>query len=428
MTEISIPHLFTPREYQIPIFAAMDGDYRRACLVWHRRAGKDLTLWNLTIKKALERRGTYFYALPVYTQAKKVIWQGMSNEGFRFLSHVPKEIIRNLNNTEMRITLKNGSIIQLIGTDNIDSIVGTNPVGMVFSEYALQNPKACEPVRPIPAPPAGSAVFNFTPRGRNHGWRLFKMAENNPDWFVQRLDVDDTGLLTPKDIERERTEGMPEELIASEYFCSWDAALPGAYYREQLDRAHTDNRITSVPHRPGYPVYTGWDIGVGDATGIWFIQVIGNDLHVIDYEQHSGEGLPFYVNLIKEKGYTYAEHFAPHDIVAREFASGKSRLEMARDLSLYLTVVRKSPIDDGINCVRAMFNRFQFDQDKCGHGIDCLAAYRKEFDDKHQMWKTKPVHDWSSHAADAFRSFCMGFDEMAHQHHNRPTRVIRAIG
>ena len=428
MTEISIPHRFTPREYQVPVFAAMDGDYSRACLVWHRRAGKDLSLWNLTIKKALERRGAYFYTLPTYNQAKKVIWTGMSNEGIRFLDHIPKQIIRNLNNTEMRITLKNGSLIQLVGTDNIDSIVGTNPVGVVFSEYALQNPKAWELIRPILALNNGWAVFNFTPRGRNHGFRLFTMAESNPDWFVQRLGVEDTGLLDAEAIERERAEGMPEELIQSEYFCSWDAPLPGAYYKEQLDKAHMDKRITTVPWTQALPVYTGWDIGIGDSTAIFFVQSVDNKLHVIDYEQHSGEALPFYVNMIKEKPYTYAEHFAPHDIGHREFSTGKSRVEMARDLGLFLQVGRKTPIDDGINCVRASFNKMHFDVEKCGHGIDCLAAYRKEFDEKHQTWKVRPVHDWSSHAADAMRTFCMGWDEYAHNTNTRPTRVIRALG
>ena len=426
--QISIPYNFEPRSYQVDIFAALDGDYKRACLVWHRRAGKDLTLWNLTIKKALERRGTYFYTLPTYNQAKKVIWSGMSNEGVRFLEHIPKQIIRNLNNTEMRVTLKNGSVIQLVGTDNIDTIVGTNPVGVVFSEYALQNPKAWELIRPILALNNGWAVFNYTPRGRNHGFRLFSMADKNPDWFVQRLTVEDTGLLDDEAIERERNEGMPEELIQSEYFCSWDAPLPGAYLKEQLDRARADNRVTTVPWTVSAPGYTGWDIGIGDSTAIWFVQPMHNKLHVIDYEEHTGEGLAFYVNLLKEKKYTYAEHFAPHDIQAREFASGKTRLEMARDLGLFFTVVRKSPVDDGINCIRSTFNKFWFDEEKTGHGIDCLAAYRKDFDEKNQTWKVRPVHDWSSHAADAMRSFCMGWDEMAHNQFGRPTRVIRALG
>lgn len=406
----------------------MDGDYSRACLVWHRRAGKDLTLWNLVIKKALERRGSYFYLLPTYSQARKVIWMGMSNEGFRFIDHIPDKIIRNLNNTEMRITLKNGSYIQLVGTDNIDSIVGTNPVGVVFSEYSLQNPKAWELIRPILTLNQGWAVFNFTPRGRNHGFRLFTMADGNPDWFVQRLTVEDTGLLDDIGIDKERAEGMPEELIQSEYFCSWDAALPGAYYKDQLDQARQSGRVGSVPWSTHLPVYTAFDIGVGDATSIWFCQFVDNKIHFIDYEQHQGEGLPFYVNLLKSKPYTYAEHFAPHDIQHREFSTGKSRLEMASDLGIYFSVVRKHPIDDGINCVRAMFNKFHFDEEKCSHGIDCLGAYRKEFDEKNQTWKLKPLHDWSSHASDSLRYFCMGWDEAAHNQLGRATRVVRALG
>lgn len=426
--DLRIPYKFEPRSYQLPVFIAMDGDYNRACLVWHRRAGKDLTLWNLTIKKALERRGTYFYTLPTYNQAKKVIWSGMSNEGFRFLDHVPKQIIKNLNNTEMRITLKNGSVIQLVGTDNIDSIVGTNPIGVVFSEYSLQNPRAWELIRPILALNNGWAIFNFTPRGRNHGFRLFTMADGNPDWFTQLLTVEDTNLLDAEAIERERAEGMPEELIQSEYFCSWDAALPGAYYRDQLDRARVEKRVTCVPWQTAQPVYTSWDIGIGDSTAIIFVQYVDNKIHIIDYEQNTGEGLPFYINMLKEKPYTYADHFAPHDITAREFASGKSRLEMARDLGMFFTIVTKHPVDDGINCVRSMFNRFYIDEDKCSHLIDCIAAYRKEFDEKHQTWRVRPLHDWSSHAADALRYFCMGWDEMAHNVMGKPTRVIRALG
>lgn len=221
--EITIPHKFNPRTYQLPFLEAMDNGYKRAFLVWHRRAGKDKECFNFMVKKAFERVGTYFYFLPEYAQAKKVIWDNIDNDGFRMLDHIPKEVVKSINKTELKIDLVNGSVIQLLGADTFDkSGVGTNPVGVVFSEYPINRPEIWGFVRPILKVNGGWAVFNGTPRGQNHAYELLKMAEGLPEtWFTQILTVEDTNVLSKEDIDQERAEGMPQDLIDQEYYCKF---------------------------------------------------------------------------------------------------------------------------------------------------------------------------------------------------------------
>lgn len=221
--EVTVPHNFDPRTYQLPFLKAMDDGYLRAFLIWHRRAGKDKECFNFMVKKALERVGTYFYFLPEYAQARKVIWDNIDNDGFKMLDHIPDSIIRRKNETQLKIELINGSVIQLLGADTFDkSGVGTNPIGVVFSEFPIQRPDIWGFVRPILKVNGGWAVFNGTPRGQNHAYEMLKMAEGLPDtWFTQVLTIDDTGVLTAEDIEEERAEGMPQAMIDQEYYCKF---------------------------------------------------------------------------------------------------------------------------------------------------------------------------------------------------------------
>lgn len=220
--KVTIPHKFIPRTYQLPLLQSLDSGKKRAIIIWHRRSGKDKACFNLMIKKAFERVGTYFYFLPEYSQAKKVVWDNIDNDGFRTIDHIPKQVIAKKNDSELKITLINGSIIQLIGADTFDkSGVGTNPIGVVFSEFPITRPDIWGYVRPILLANNGWAVFNGTPRGQNHAYQLLEMAKQNDEWFTQVLTVDDTGVLTKDDIERERAEGMPQQLIDQEYYCKF---------------------------------------------------------------------------------------------------------------------------------------------------------------------------------------------------------------
>src|SRR6185312_14576271 len=173
-TTINLPHNFKPRPYQIPVLRALDGGAKRVVAVWHRRAGKEKTFINYTaMAAACDRVGTYFYLFPTYTQAKKAVWDGRDRDGFPFIGHFPPEIVAKKNEQELKITLTNGSIFQLVGSDNIDAVMSTNPIGCVFAEYALQDPRAWDYVRPILRENGGWAIFDFTPRGKNHGYQIY---------------------------------------------------------------------------------------------------------------------------------------------------------------------------------------------------------------------------------------------------------------
>lgn len=224
--DITLPYQYKPRHYQIPFLSAMDNGFRRACLVWHRRSGKDKTAVNFTTKKTYQRKGAYYHCLPTYNQARKVLWDAIDKDGFKMMDHIPQSIRSATNNSEMKITLKNGSIWQAIGADNYDAVVGSNPVGLIMSEWSVSDkyPEAWDYFRPILAENGGWAVFIYTPRGRNHGFQLYQDALRNKDWFCQLLTVDDTNAISQADIQAERDAGMSEDMIQQEFYCSFLAS------------------------------------------------------------------------------------------------------------------------------------------------------------------------------------------------------------
>lgn len=408
MAAIRLPD-FDPRPYQLPFLKAMDNGCKRAVLVWHRRAGKEIACWNWLIKMAYwHRPGTYVYFFPTSRLGKRILWDGANKDGKRFLDYIPKELIKGSpNSVEMRIELINGSVIQIIGTDQIIN-VGINPVGCIFSEYSLQDPKAWEFIRPILRENGGWAIFNFTPRGKNHAFDLYNMAKHNPDWFTSHLSIRDTGVLTDDDIQKERNEGMSEHLIQQEFYVSFDQGIEGSYYGKLVDAAYRDGRVGVVPYDPSVAVNTYWDLGYGDSTSIIFTQDVGQEVHVIDYYENHGEGLAHYAVMLQEKKYAYGYHYAPHDVEAGQLATGKSVKTSARELGIKFVTVPKTEIEFGIECGRALFNRTWFDEKKCAHLLKCLESYHKKFNEKMNCYSNVPVHDWSSHAADAWRYCAVG--------------------
>ncbi len=413
---LTIPYNYEPRHYQLKVLRALDGSKKRGVAVWHRRAGKDKTGLNLMVKKMFERIGVYYYFLPTYQQGRKIIWDGIDKSSFKFLHHFPQSIIRKKNEAEMKIELVNGSLFQVVGTDNIDSVVGTNPVGCIFSEYALQNPQAWDFIRPILRENEGWALFLYTPRGENHGYELYEMAKTNPDWFCEMLTINDTGAITEEDIDKDRREGMHEDLIQQEYYCSFKGAVHGSYYSANIKRAEAEGRFTRVPYQELVPVDTFWDLGTSrkktDATSIIFVQNVGIEIHVIDYYGNSGEGLSHYVKMLQEKPYVYGRHYAPHDIKVMELGTGKTRLEMAAQLNLHFDVLPKIKFADGIEAARMMWSKVWFDDEKAGHLIKALKHYRKEYDEKLMKFKDRPLQDWSADPADAFRMMAVGNQDL----------------
>lgn len=261
--EITLPHNFTPRDYQLPLYQSLDSGIKRAIIVWHRRSGKDKACFNYLVRRAFQQVGTYFYFLPSYSQAKKVIWDNIDNDGFKMLDHVPDDLIKKKNETELKITLINGSVIQLIAADEFKkSGVGTNPIGVVFSEYSVNEPEAWEYVKPILRVNGGWAIFNFTPRGMNHAYELLDRNRNNDKWFTQILTVKDTGILTEKDIEEERDEGTTQDMIDQEYYCKFIEGATQFFRHVDANIVEDEEPDKTHEHRLGVDLakYQDWTV------------------------------------------------------------------------------------------------------------------------------------------------------------------------
>jgi hypothetical protein len=369
--------------------------------------------------------------LPEYGQARKAIWDAINpRTGKRRIDEAFPEGIRSgFRTQDMMIKLKSGSTWQLIGSDNYNSLVGTPPVGITLSEYAIADPRSWNYLRPILAENNGWAVFITTPRGKNHAYDLFQYAKGDNDWFSQLTTVDDSNVFTKEQLAQELAElisEMGEEegtaFFRQEYYCSFEGAICGSYYGSQMEAAAAEGRITNVPYDANLPVITAWDLGVGDATGIWFFQVYATEVRVIDYYETSGEGLQYYAKYLAGKPYVYSQHIMPHDIRVRELGTGKSRYETAERLGIKpISICPSLPVDDGINAVRSVLTKCYFDKKRCAQGIESLRSYHKVYDDKRREYKNTPYHDWTSHAADAFRMFAVG-------HKERPkTRSVSAM-
>ncbi|RTY44008.1 hypothetical protein EKS35_13800 [Enterobacter hormaechei subsp. steigerwaltii] len=326
----------------------------------------------------------------------------------------------------MKITFVNGSTWQVVGSDNYSALIGSAYLGVVFSEYALSNPNAYAFLRPILAENGGWALFISTPRGRNHFHKLFLGAEKSDDWFAEHLSAETTGHIKSEVLANELAEMIDERgeeegkaLYEQEYLCSWDAAIPGSYYSRLLATATKEERITNVPYDPAFPVYTAWDLGIGDSTAIWFAQMIGREMRIIDFYEASGVGLDHYAKVIKDKPYSYERHILPHDVMASELGTGTTRFETLRKLGIRSEVLPASRVDDGISAVRMLLPRCWFDKTKCEKGLNALAQYQREWDEKAKAYKPRPLHDWTSHASDAFRYLAVGTERFRPEKRNR---------
>lgn len=432
--EITLPNKWRPRDYQMPAWQALESGIKRLCLVWHRRSGKDDLAMQWTCSAMMQRPGTYWHLLPEASQSRKAIWDAVDGHtGERRIDWAfPKVLRRRTREHEMQLELQSGSTWQVLGSDNYDSLVGSPPVGVVFSEYALADPNAWAMLRPILAENGGWAIFISTPRGRNHLHRLYEFARMDKNWFGQRLTVTDTKVISPEIIETERREVAKERgddeadaFIGQEYFCNFDAPIAGAYYARLVGAAEAAARIGSVPYDPRHPVTTAWDLGVGDSTAIWFCQQIGLDVHIIDYYEASGVGADHYAKVIRERDYLYAGHILPHDANDREWGNNaSSRVDVLKSLGVKpQRVLGRASVDDGINAGRMLIQRAKFDRVKCERGLDCLRNYQRRWDDTLKIFSNAPLHDWSSHGADAWRYLAQGLKDTP-RHVNRPELAI----
>lgn len=417
---------FKPRPYQLDLFRAFFVENKKRIIrVMHRRAGKDTECFNLLWLAALTRPGLYFYLLPTIGQARSVIWEGRGKDGTSLLDRIPKKLIVKINQSRMTLTLVNGSIIHVTGGDNYKAILGSNPLGAVLSEQQSMTPLTWELfLRPIFAENGGWCIMNGTPRGHNHMYDLVETNKDNPDWYVTIKTVNDTKLedgspAVPLSlVEAEREAGMDEDLLQQEFYCSFEAAIRGAFFSKQMKQMHEEKRIGLFPVVPKARVYTGWDIGVRDASSIWLMQCVGDELRMIHHIEEIDGDLALCALKLKEAkerlGFEqYGMHFVPPDIAVREWGAGKSRMSQAREMGITLTPVNKIGssqirIIEGISVVRHNMPKMRIHSHNCKHGIRALQEYHALYSESKKDYQG-PNHNWASHACSAMATLCIGY-------------------
>lgn len=412
MPDVEIPYNWEPRPYQLKLFEYLEQGGKRAVAVWHRRAGKDEVALHWTCVAAHKRIATYWHLLPEASQARKAIWDAINpHTGLRRIDEAfPLELRASTREQEMMIKFKNGSTWQVVGSDNYNSLVGSPPAGVVLSEWALSNPLAWGYLRPILLENNGWALFIYTSRGQNHGADTYEGAKTNPDWFVEKLTADQTDVFTPEQLKQELKEyidlygpEMGRSLYNQEYFSSFDAATLGAVYAAWLSEAENDGRITTVPYDPLAPVNTAWDLGWGDATAIWFYQLVHDEIHVIDYYEDNGKDTEFYCKVLANKDYRYDKHYVPFDANFKLMAAkGRSIAQQAWEHSVKMIVLPETGHANGIAAARLVMRKCWFDIEVCKFGLKVLRNYRYKYNAEKRILSDEPLHDWASHGSRAF--------------------------
>lgn len=414
------------RPYQRSAWDYLKNGGKRAVILWPRRHGKDDLALRWAANAVMDRPGAYWHMLPLATQARKAIWDSVDpHTGRRRIDAAfPAEMRESTREVDMLIRFINGSTWQVVGSDHYDALVGTSPAGIVYSEWALSNPNAWTYLSPILEENGGWAIFITTVRGENHATGMHDFAKRTPGWFAEQLKATDCGVFDAEQLGRIREELIDllgedegDAKFRQEYLCDRTAATPGAYYAKLIQRAGDEGRICDLPHTPGYPVETYWDLGVADDTAIWFVQRVGGYIHVIDFYEGRGEGAPHYVEVCEQRKkagrWIWGQHIGPHDARARDWSVGVPRIQVLDQLGFHMEVQGTVSLTeagyraDGIDQVRRVLQISRFDQTKCKRGIDALRGYHRQWDDVRKVYGKNPEHDWSSHAADAFRVMAM---------------------
>jgi len=403
MTEITLPHLFKYRPYQKEVREYIHNGGKLAVQVWNRRAGKDLTDLNIVTEQAIQVAGNYWYSLPEYSQARKAIWEGVTKDGVKYLDCVPKEIIKSISNHEMKIELRNNSVIRMVGSDQYNSLMGAGLKGVVHSEYSLSNPLMRDYIRPMIAETGGWEIINGTPRGKNHLFDVLDLAMKDPKSFAQLLTVDDTQSISPEVLAREKA-AMDHDTFMQEYYCSFDAAIKGSYYSEQIATMRNQQRFCRVPYDSKLMVYTAFDPG-DSVTAIIYFQVYGKEIRIIDADEFYSPSIEHIFTTITQKPYQYGNHFMPFDATVYKMNVGMSLLEQLRRLGLMniQDLPQQTSKMSGIKLVQSAFPSFWVDDSLEKKVIEPLSSYAPKFYEARNTPSQEPEHNWASHMSDAVR-------------------------
>ncbi len=424
--KIIVPQLFVPRWYQIEVLQAFEMGFKRFLLLWHRKTGKDLTLIVMMFIAMMQRVGNYYYFFPSYAQGRKCLWEGKSQEGehdgIPFLKRMPSELIKTIRNNEMYLELHNGSVLRVVGADSkkIDDIVGSGPIGIVMSEFGVEDGYRVvfDLMKPVLQQNGGWFAANGTPRGKNHYYNLYTNVINlKNEWFVSSLQTISpdfetgryTGLITPEQIQMKRDEGTEEDTIEQEDGVSFTAGVKGSIFSRCLATSVNFGRICELDIDDHVWVETLFDLGTEDYTAIWFLQRVGSKVQYIDYYMDNDKDWPFYVNVMQNKGYRYRTHHLPHDAknryqMMKSYSPAKILRECVKESGIGgIVKVHKRPSDiaQKIGATRRRFGNYWFDSGRCKDGIILLENYRKRYDEVRKTFSKEVIHDKSSHCADA---------------------------
>lgn len=396
---------FEPRSYQKQIMDAIISGKKKVLAILPRRAGKDIVAFCCAIRQCASKTCTVYYVFPTYAMGRKIIWDAIDNDSHRILDwYCPDEICEQKNSSDMKIRFKNGSILKFVGSDNYDSLVGSNFQAVIFSEYALQDPNAYAYLRPIMVANGAWALFITTPRGKNHLYDLYNIALNNSEWYCLKMSVEETGHIPIQAILKEKEEGLiSEDLIQQEYYCSFELGIEGAYYTKYIDKMRLKGQIGNVAWESAYKVHVAFDLGIRDSTCMIFFQICNNIVRIIDFYENTDQGLEHYAQVLQQKGYNYGRFIMPHDIMVRDFTGGGiTRYEKATQLGIKpITPCPNIPLVDGIECVRSTFSKVWIDETNCKELIKALENYRKDIkkgDSRKPVYADHPLHNWASNA------------------------------
>lgn len=400
--QVIIP--YKPREPQLKLHEVIDA-HRFTVGVAHRRMGKTVAALNHIIKSALENEQEaprYAYIAPTYGQAKRVAWD--------YLCKYVRPLGATENISELRVDFM-GRRIQLYGSDNADSLRGQYFDMVVLDEIGDQNPKIWnEIIRPALSDRNGKCLFIGTPKGNNHFKDLRDRAELNLDWGLVEFKASETGIISEAELKDARKE-MGDDKFNQEYECSFNAAVEGSYYGKLINDLEEKGRMCEITRDDLCKTYCAWDLGIGDSTVIFVMQIAGQEFRVMDHVENHGQGLDWYVEWLKENNWHKAEQLLPHDVEVRELGTGKSRIEVLREAGLDCKVLPRLSVDDGIQAVRRLLPKCWFNMPKVKQGLDCLRNYRREYDEKRNVFYDKALHDWSSHSSDSFRYLALGLEQ-----------------
>ena len=406
---IEIPYV--PRPLQAKLHNDLD-NHRFAVLNCHRRFGKTILIILHLIKKALtndKKNPRYYLIGPTFVSIKRVCWDYLK----QYASCIPGT---TFNETELRCDLPNGARITLLSSEDPDKIRGIYADGVCIDECSQMNPILWnEIIRPALSDRKGFCYFISTPAGMsNIFYDLYQHAQSDPNWLAYTAKASETGIIDQEELDAAKAQ-MGDAKYKQEFECDWIANIEGAVYGEIIKSLEEKKQITRIAYDPALEVHTAWDLGVDDSTAIVFYQLLGNQILIIDYYENNREGLPHYVQGVKDKDYVYGEHFAPHDIEVTEFSTGKTRREVAYQLGIRFKILPKINLEDGIHSLKMVLPKCWFDGENTKPLVDALRHHHRKYNEKMKMFSNKPVKDWSSHAADAARYMALSITDLPRQ-------------